>query len=435
MNPFELLPDIPRYLTAIAEWSSVVIYCRIQNKRVDIKWSAKTIMFFIGQILLQLFAGLLPLDFWIIGMLINISWMFVTIYFLTSDSNNIRLFNLAKSFVLSELMASVSWLIYCVTLYNIDNNNILLEGASNLFIYTILLTIIYAIEQRNNLSSSFNVLTNKDVIIAGLMGVITFTISNIGFLLSSTTYDLGNSLSVFSLRMFVNFSGLCLLYIQEFLKLDNHRNREIDNMNRLFNSQYEQYKNYAKSTDYINRKAHDLKHQLNLILSEHDSFKRENYVSKMRESINNLDVRMDTGNAVLDTILTQKNQYCLQNNINFTSMANGELVSGIDAMDLSSLVGNALDNAIEYVEKLDDTDRRLITFKLTNKGNIVILRVENYFIDTLSPFEELPQTSKNDKESHGYGLKSIKHVAEKYNGNMSISVKDNWFTLNILIPM
>lgn len=155
----------------------------------------------------------------------------------------------------------------------------------------------------------------------------------------------------------------------------------------------------------------------------------------MRESIDKLGMKVETGNAVLDTILTQKNQYCLENDINFTVMANGQLLSKMSVMDISSLIGNALDNAIEYVERLKNKDQRLITLKLTNKGQMVILRIDIFFIDKLESLDDLPKTSKSDKENHGYGLKSIQYVAEKHNGNMSINVKDNWFTVNIMLPI
>ena len=47
---------------------------------------------------------------------------------------------------------------------------------------------------------------------------------------------------------------------------------------------------------------------------------------------------------------------------------------------------------------------------------------------------EIPKTSKQDTENHGYGLKSIRQTVEKYQGSMSIQVKNRWFELRILIP-
>ncbi|HJB23633.1 ATP-binding protein [Jeotgalibaca ciconiae] len=108
---------------------------------------------------------------------------------------------------------------------------------------------------------------------------------------------------------------------------------------------------------------------------------------------------------------------------------------GMDIMDLTSLFGNAIDNAIEHVQKIEDKDKRLITLKLTSKGKMAVLRVDNYCIDELDMVGDLPRTSKRDKENHGYGLKSIQYIAKKYNGNTTINLEDNWFTLSVVFPI
>src|SRR5699024_2176891 len=144
---------------------------------------------------------------------------------------------------------------------------------------------------------------------------------------------------------------------------------------------------------------------------------------------------METGNAVINTFLTQKNQYCITNEINFTCIANGELLSHLQVTDLVSLLGNALDNAIEHVEKYEDPEKRLITMKLTSKGNMAVLRVDNYLMDELEDFEDLAETSKQDKIYHGYGLKSIRYIANRYGGYMNINTDDNWFSLQVIFPM
>lgn len=435
MIQLEILPDIPRYLTAIAEWSAIFAYSFIFLRKLDLSWTLKAALLAAGQILLQLFAGILPYPLWIPGMLINILWMYLSLNLLTNTNILTRLFVLAKAFILSELLASVGWLIYCVTVYRLSVDNSLMEGSFNILMYLLILVVIYTIEVQADFSSYFSSFTKNDILIALLMGAITFTISNIGFLLSTTIFNLGNSLAVFSLRMFVNVSGLCLLYIQQYVKVDSYRKREIDNMNNLFNNQYQQYKTYAESTDFINRKAHDLKHQINVIILEPDALKRESYLSSLSESIENLNAKVDTGNAVLDTILTQKNQYCISNQINFTCMAEGSLLADMDIMDLTSLFGNAIDNAIEHVQKIKEKDKRLITLKLTSKGKMAVLRVDNYCIDELDMVDDLPRTSKRDKENHGYGLKSIQYIAKKYNGNTTVNLEDSWFTLSVVFPI
>jgi sensor histidine kinase regulating citrate/malate metabolism len=64
-----------------------------------------------------------------------------------------------------------------------------------------------------------------------------------------------------------------------------------------------------------------------------------------------------------------------------------------------------------------------------------MIRVENYFESPLDMTNGEIQTTKKDKDYHGYGVKSIRYTAEQYGGSVSITAEDNWFYLRILIPI
>lgn len=435
MIPLDILPDIPRYLTALAEWLAVVLYSFLIYKKIDIQWVIRAILLGLMQLVLQWFAGTLDLVWWIPGMLLNILWMGISIRLLSNVSLFPNIFVLSKSFMLSELMASTSWLVYCLVYYETSAPFYWRELLFNVSIYLLIsLFIIYA-ERNIEMKEVFYTFTWKDILTSILLVAIIFSMSNIGFLVSETIFNLGNSLAIFSLRTFANVSGLLMLYIQQYLRNDQFRRSEVDNIRHLFNNQYRQYKSYAESTAYINRKSHDLKHQMNIILSETNQDKREKHLEKLKKSIENLEAKIETGNPVIDTFLTQKNQYCVTNEINFTCIANGELLNDMQVTDQVSLLGNALDNAIEHVEKYDDKEKRLITLRLLSKGKMAVLRVDNYLERDIGYFEDLPETSKQDKMNHGYGLKSIRYIANRYGGHMNINIEDNWFTLQVVFPI
>ena len=142
-----------------------------------------------------------------------------------------------------------------------------------------------------------------------------------------------------------------------------------------------------------------------------------------------------TGNQVLDTVLTGKSLTCQQRGIRLTYVADGAALDFLDEMDLCTLFGNALDNAIESVERLPDLDRRLIHLTVARQKGFVQIRVENIFEGTLRFEGDLPVTTKEDKRSHGYGLKSIRATAEKYDGSVTIRTRENWFELRVLFPL
>ena len=106
-------------------------------------------------------------------------------------------------------------------------------------------------------------------------------------------------------------------------------------------------------------------------------------------------------------MLTGKSLTCRTKNIQLTCVADGTALDFMDVMDISNLFGNALDNAIESVEKLPDSEQRLIHLVVARKKSFVWIRVENNSYNTFQADGNLPKTTKSDARYHGYGLKSI----------------------------
>lgn len=103
----------------------------------------------------------------------------------------------------------------------------------------------------------------------------------------------------------------------------------------------------------------------------------------------------------------------------------------MDPLDISTIFGNAIDNAIEASEKLPE-DRRLITVKAAKVRDMLMITAENNMEPGGQPHDG---TSKNDRFLHGFGIPNIRKAAEKYDGQCSISAKDGIFRLKVLIPV
>lgn len=142
-----------------------------------------------------------------------------------------------------------------------------------------------------------------------------------------------------------------------------------------------------------------------------------------------------TGNQVLDVMLTAKADLCTRKQIDFNCVADGKAIEFMDTMDICSIFGNALDNAIESVEKQKDCEKRLIRVAVYAKDQLAMIRFENYTQENLDITNGLPNTTKKNKNYHGYGLKSIDTTVQKYAGSMTLNVEQNWFILRILIPI
>ena len=103
--------------------------------------------------------------------------------------------------------------------------------------------------------------------------------------------------------------------------------------------------------------------------------------------------------------------------------------------DIYSLFGNAIDNAAEALMKVQDKEKRVIGLIVRTSGTFLSVHIYNYCPEPLKFADGLPVTTKAAKRAHGYGVKSIRMITEKYGGEMSMSQKDDIFNLDLLFPL
>ncbi|MBQ8162686.1 MAG: sensor histidine kinase [Clostridia bacterium] len=191
------------------------------------------------------------------------------------------------------------------------------------------------------------------------------------------------------------------------------------------------YRITKENIELINVKCHDMRHQLRHL--ETGSPQSEEYRRQVSEIINVYDNILKTGNEALDVVLTDKSLYCQKNHIHIICVADGRALDFMEDTDIYSLFGNLLDNAIEGVSKLTDEEQKFIHVNVRRKEEIVFIEVSNYFA-TAPRFEgHFPVTTKSDREYHGYGLRSIEMVAEKYGGIMNIKTDQSMFTVSVMM--
>lgn len=195
-----------------------------------------------------------------------------------------------------------------------------------------------------------------------------------------------------------------------------------------------QYEMSRESIEIINRKCHDLKHQVAALKHIHDPGRREEVIDSLQSAVMIYDAALETGNEILDTVLTEKSLICTRHEIALSCIADGKRLAFLDPVDLYTLVGNALDNAIEAVLLLPPVER-LIRLRIQEKAGLVFLQIENPYAGALELRDGLPLTRKEDRENHGFGLKSIRDVAEKYRGFLNLETKGGLFVLRLSFPL
>lgn len=202
-------------------------------------------------------------------------------------------------------------------------------------------------------------------------------------------------------------------------------------LTQLVHMQEEQYRTSKANVEMVNIKCHDMKHQISHITSTTDP----DAIRELEQIISVYDSSLQTGNEILDVCLMEKKLLCEKNSIKLDCIANGQCLSFMQPSDLFSMFGNALDNAMEAVCKLDDVEKRIIFVSVKEELGMAIIHVENNYTGELIMADGIPRTSKDDEFYHGYGVKSIRMVVEKYDGNMALLPQNGIFNLNITIPV
>lgn len=234
----------------------------------------------------------------------------------------------------------------------------------------------------------------------------------------------------------LSFLGLGVLLLTLQFGIFNYNRMKMDKalVSRTMELEYEQHKRSKALIDLMNVKCHDLKHQINLWRDTSDLM-REKQLSELEEIVKIYETEFQTGRAALDAILSERALYCSQYHIKLSATVDGEAVACLKDEDVYSLFGNLLDNAIEYLSKVEDEGLRLITLSVTSRNKLLIIHCENYCTADLHFAEGLPVTTKADRANHGFGMKSIAYVVEQYRGAFTVKQEEDSFVVNIIIPM
>lgn len=430
-----LMPDIPRIYTAIAEWLACLLFIIPLKKRFD---RFKTVgMMAVSLVLQSVFlvaTGGLIIYLWIPCMIVAVMLMILFIYGCCDISITDAAYFGMIAFVVAEFMASVEWQIVCF-FWNGQLPAIWLKMPLLVVIYGAIALILLRLIHVHLPKDAKMDISKKEYFSGLLIAVAVFAVSNMSYLTVNTPFSGRYSFEIGNIRTLVDLGGIAILYAHLIQCCELRVRKELEAVQSVLQNQYVQYKQSRENIELINYKYHDLKHQIAFLRSESDPAKREEFLNRMEEEIRQYEAQNKTGNKVLDTVLTTKSLYCAKHGITFTCVADGTLLDFMDVMDICSIFGNALDNAIECELKIADKEKRLIHVTVSKQKNFLILRFENYYEEALQYQEGKLVTTKKDKEYHGYGLKSIRYTVNKYEGAVSIDTNGNWFELKILIPM
>lgn len=152
------------------------------------------------------------------------------------------------------------------------------------------------------------------------------------------------------------------------------------------------------------------------------------YVDKIKEVVENSETFFNTGNIALDAILNSKKALAISKNIKFDANLQIPENLWIDAVDICTIFGNALDNAVEACDRVNDREKLIKVDFVYDKDSLICKITNTCNADTKDSV-----TSKQDKTNHGYGIGNIKTALEKYKNIFKISAENNEFVLSFVI--
>ena len=252
------------------------------------------------------------------------------------------------------------------------------------------------------------------------------------FLISFAESSSDEHLLEYSFVLIANIINLALIIaINFFTQRQMQLRLENDVVNSMLVKQTEQYKFNKANADMLHVKAHDLKHQVAILRK--GGPEAEALLNELESVVYGYESTIITDNPVLNVIISEKWQYCVKHKIKMTCNVDPKAFSNLEPVHLYSLLGNILDNAIEAVMNIKDKEKRIIFLNISYHRGVSLLHCYNYYNGEVLLEDGLPLTDKEDKNVHGFGVKSIKNIVNQYNGEVSFDVDKNIFNLKISI--
>ena len=196
------------------------------------------------------------------------------------------------------------------------------------------------------------------------------------------------------------------------------------------------YNNVAKNQEEIRKLRHDLNNHLSLIntlLENNQIEEAKTYFTKLTSFASGIN-RKFCSNTLLNALLCTKYNLALENNIDtfFHIELNDDLP--LPDLDLCSLFGNSLDNAIEACLNISQSETRKLSLKVRCKNGFLSYQLSNSS-NHKAIYHNGKFLSTKKEPLHGLGLSKITDIVKKYNGTQSIEQTGNEFILTIIFPL
>ena len=233
--------------------------------------------------------------------------------------------------------------------------------------------------------------------------------------------------------LFINF---LLLYLYNILLKSFTQLYENETLKREVQVYTNQIGIILQNEEHIKLLKHDMKHHLNelkLLAAKHETSDILEYLEDMEVFMQNPDEIVTSGNVEIDSLLN----YMLKKAKKSLRAINAKIQIPEEishSFDINIILGNLLENAIEAAEK---TEEKMLNIEIGLKQGVLKIKVENSFSGTWIPKKIVEKgmffSTKGNQKKHGFGLKSVRKIVEKYHGIMEIYPQGQYFCVKVIL--
>lgn len=229
-------------------------------------------------------------------------------------------------------------------------------------------------------------------------------------------------------------SNVLLFYLVEMqIKETENRSKEML-IHQQIQNKADYYQELAEKQRMSNKTMHDLKNRffaLGELIKNNPSAAAEEF-EKISENFMVVSAMTYTGIDSIDALINTKKQKMQECNISFTHKLSMPKETAIEPIELCVVLGNLLDNAIEANEKLPN-DNRFILLSAIQKQGYLSIKISNPVKEKVRIKNNEIYTTKINKELHGFGIQSVKEIAEKHDGAITFEQNEGVFTVIVML--
>lgn len=285
--------------------------------------------------------------------------------------------------------------------------------------------IIYYFFRNNSLQNDNDISNTQKVMFSLLSMMFTFVYYLFNQYVLGWENVISQSLAIDSLYSCLG-GGMLMVLLYDIIKRQRAA-RENHDMQTLLYMQAKQYQTSLDNMELVNEKYHDLKKMIHSFKGVLDS----RQLDALYQSVDAYDDKVKTGHEIVDIVLMEARTICRKNGIQLTCYVNGAGLMFMEKLDLYFLLKNILDNAVEAVRELPKEKERFISLTARNDGGMTTIHTENPCND-VEISDGIPVTKK-DSLYHGYGIKSMMHIAEEYGGALTCDVRNHVFYMDVIL--